>query len=251
MGKVYLVGAGPGAADLLTVRAVRLLQQADVVLHDALVTREIVELAPRARCIAVGKRGGRVSTAQRFINRAMVAAAKTHAIVVRLKGGDPLVFGRAHEEMQALRQAGIEFEVVPGITAALAAAAQCKTSLTQRGVARGVSLRTASLVDGVLNTAWPSVDEHNTEFFYMAGSRLGEIARQLLARGWSPRTAALIAANVSLAEASRTLTTLGELAWGEPPAAEGPILLGVGEVFAQAEHTEIDIQTLQSMGALA
>ncbi len=123
MGKVYLIGAGPGAADLITVRGARLLEQADVVLHDALVEPAMLDYAPRARRIAVGKRCGQRSSAQHFINKQLVDAAREHAVVVRLKGGDPMLFGRADEEMRALEAAGIDYEVVPGITAALARAA--------------------------------------------------------------------------------------------------------------------------------
>ena len=123
MGKVYLIGAGPGAADLITVRGARLLGAADVVLHDALVEPAMLDYAPRARKIAVGKRCGQLSTAQQFINKQIVDAALEHDVVVRLKGGDPMLFGRADEEMRALEAAGIEYEVVPGITAALAGAA--------------------------------------------------------------------------------------------------------------------------------
>src|SRR6478752_8303897 len=129
MGKVWLVGAGPGAPDLLTLRAARLLQAADIVLHDALVHPDTLALAKNARLIDVGKRYGKVSTEQRFINRALVEAARTYATVVRLKGGDPMLFGRAQEEIEALESAGVECEVVPGITAALAAAASTKASL--------------------------------------------------------------------------------------------------------------------------
>ena len=143
MGKVYLVGAGPGAPDLLTLRAARLLASADIVLHDALVHPETLALAHRARFIDVGKRYGKVSTEQRFINRALVEAARTHDVVVRLKGGDPMLFGRAQEELDALADAGIECEVVPGVTAALAAAATLQVSLTRRGVSRNVAFLTA------------------------------------------------------------------------------------------------------------
>src|SRR6187455_637785 len=128
MGKVYLVGAGPGAPDLLTLRAARLLENADVVFHDALVHAETLALARRARRVDVGKRYGKVSTDQRFINRALVEAARSHEVVVRLKGGDPMLFGRAQEELEALEAAGIACEVVPGVTAALAAASTLRTS---------------------------------------------------------------------------------------------------------------------------
>src|ERR1041385_7848844 len=118
VGTVHLVGAGPGAVDLLTLRAIRILGQADVVFHDALVSREILDLAPQAEKIAVGKRSGRFSTAQRFINKQLADAARKHRVVVRLKGGDPMLFGRAHEEIDFLRKSSIQVEVVPGITAA-------------------------------------------------------------------------------------------------------------------------------------
>ncbi len=142
MPKVWLVGAGPGAPDLLTFRALRLIERADIVFHDALVHPETLALAKQARLIDVGKRNGKVSTEQRFINRAIVEAARSHATVVRLKGGDPMLFGRAQEEIDALKDAGVEVEVVPGITAALAASAELGISLTRRGVARTVAFAT-------------------------------------------------------------------------------------------------------------
>src|SRR5471030_449167 len=139
IGKVYLIGAGPGAQDLITLRGARLLAQADVVLHDALVTAEMLELCPQAEKILVGKRCGQLSTAQAFINKQLVDNAHKFPLVVRLKGGDPMMFGRADEELRALEDAGIEVEVVPGITTALAAAAASKQPLTKRGVARSVA----------------------------------------------------------------------------------------------------------------
>ena len=123
-GKVYLVGAGPGAPDLLTLRAARLLERADIVFYDALVHPDTIALAANARKIAVGKRCGKHSTAQQFINKRLVDAAAVHSVVVRLKGGDPMLFGRAQEEIAALEAAGVRYEVVPGITAALAASAE-------------------------------------------------------------------------------------------------------------------------------
>src|SRR6202162_5976613 len=138
MGRVYLVGAGPGAPDLLTLRAAEILKRAELVFHDALVHPQTLALAARARKMLVGKRSARHSTAQRFINKRLVDAARKHAVVVRLKGGDPMLFGRAQEEIDALHAAGIECEVVPGITAALAASADLKTSLTRRGMSRNV-----------------------------------------------------------------------------------------------------------------
>src|SRR5688500_5835419 len=136
MGKVYLVGAGPGAPDLLTVRAVRVLGEADVVFYDSLIHPETLALAPQAEKIPVGKRSGRHSTAQRFINKRLADAARRYRVVVRLKGGDPTLFGRAHEEIAFLKEQEIAFEIVPGVTAALAASADLGVSLTRRGAAR-------------------------------------------------------------------------------------------------------------------
>ena len=153
-GKVYLVGAGPGAPDLLTLRAARLLGGADVVLYDALVHPDTLALAARAEKIPVGKRCGRQSSAQRFINKRLVDAARRHAIVVRLKGGDPMLFGRAQEEIAALEKAGVEYEIVPGVTAALAAAADLGVSLTQRGSARSVAFVTPRVGEGEAPSEW-------------------------------------------------------------------------------------------------
>src|ERR1035437_656775 len=143
-GKVYLIGAGPGAADLITVRGARILAQADVVLYDALVTKEMLALCPQAVQIDVGKRCGKRSTAQSLINQQLLACAAKYKLVVRLKGGDPMLFGRADEELRALEAEGVEHEVIPGITAALAAAAAAAQPLTKRGTARSVAFFTSS-----------------------------------------------------------------------------------------------------------
>ena len=150
LGKVFLVGAGPGAADLITVRGAKLLAKADIVFHDALVEPEMLALCPQAELVPVGKRCGKLSSAQQFINKRLLDAAKKYQIIVRLKGGDPMLFGRADEEITALQDAGIEVEVVPGITAALAGAASISQSLTLRGVSRSVAFVT--LAQGVENT---------------------------------------------------------------------------------------------------
>ena len=153
-GTVYLVGAGPGAADLLTLRAARLLERADILFYDALVNPEVVALATRAEKIAVGKRCGRHSAAQIFINKRLVDAARKHAVVVRLKGGDPMLFGRAQEEIDALAAAGIRCEVAPGVTSALAASADLGVSLTRRGISRSVSFVTPRAAAGEETGSW-------------------------------------------------------------------------------------------------
>src|SRR5476651_550066 len=147
-GIVHLVGAGPGAPDLITMRAARLLAQADIVFYDALVHPETIALAQRAEKIAVGKRCGKHSTMQRFINKRLIDAARKFACVVRLKGGDPMLFGRAQEEIDCLRAAGVDFEIVPGVTSGLAAAAELGVSLTRRGVSRSVTFATPRTGEG-------------------------------------------------------------------------------------------------------
>jgi uroporphyrin-III C-methyltransferase len=234
-GKVYLVGAGPGAADLLTVRAVRVLAAADVVLHDALIGDDVLALAPRAEKIAVGKRCGAHSTSQRFINKRLVDAAKRAKVVVRLKGGDPMLFGRAHEELDALAAAGVECEVVPGVTAALAAAADARMSLTRRGVARSVAFVTPRIGEGENPGAWASAAAAaDTAVIYMgAGDAIG--VTQALARAGMP-----LATPVAFVEsASRPdgLVQRGVLAALPHLAASrgnGPALIVVGAVCADA-----------------
>ena len=183
LGTVYLVGAGPGAADLITVRGAKLLAKADIVFHDALVDPAMLELCPQAVKVAVGKRCGKLSSAQEFINKRLVDAAHQYQTIVRLKGGDPMLFGRADEEITALENAGIAFEVVPGITAALAGAASLQKSLTLRGVSRSVAFVTlAQASEGIEANALqpiakPSAD---TMVYYMGRKDAAKIAKQLM-----------------------------------------------------------------------
>ena len=245
MGKVYLVGAGPGAPDLITLRAARLLETADVVLFDALVHPDTVALARHARKVNVGKRYGKVSTEQRFINRALIEAARTHATVVRLKGGDPMLFGRAQEEIDALAEAGIECEVVPGITAALAAAASLKVSLTRRGIARTVSFLTPRVGKGETASEWlPSALAAETVVLYMAAGAGPEIARALIGGGKPASTPVALVESATLATERRSLTTLARLAHSAAAKAEGPVVVCVGEVFRDAA-SEIVIEPTQ------
>jgi len=188
MGHVIFIGAGPGAADLITLRGARRLAQADVVLFDALTDPALREHAPRARWIDVGKRGFCDSTAQTAIDALLVRMAREHAVVVRLKGGDPSIFGRLEEELQALAEAGIDSEVVPGVTAAIAAAAATQRPLTRRGSGRSVSLTTAMTRQGELRASRSA----DTEVFYMAGRQLGALGRRLQGAGWPADTPVLV-----------------------------------------------------------
>jgi uroporphyrin-III C-methyltransferase len=250
MGKVYLIGAGPGAADLITVRGARILGQAQVVLHDALIEPELLEMAGDATLIAVGKRCGQRSTAQHFINKQLVDAARSHERVVRLKGGDPMLFGRADEEMRALEAAGIEYEVVPGITAALAGAASLRRSLTLRGVARSVAFATHSRAADS-----EEIREHvnaDSLVFYMGRDSAPQIGRQLLDAGRSAATpVALVEACSTPRERILTLN-LGELAAGRAQSwldAAQPSLVMIGEAFAARAAQGDAGEVLQQLNA--
>lgn len=202
-GTVWLVGAGPGDPDLLTRKAERLLAAADIVFHDALIGPAILALV-RDDCeiVSVGKRAGRHSKDQATINALIVRAAQSGKRVVRLKGGDPSIFGRSTEEIEHCRRYGITARICPGITAASAAAASSQLSLTLRGVVRGLTLVTAHARAGEqLDLDWSALSARDTTLaVYMGRGAAGMIARQLIAHGLSPETPVLIGVNISLPE---------------------------------------------------
>jgi uroporphyrin-III C-methyltransferase len=238
-GRVYLVGAGPGAPDLLTLRAADILRRADVVFHDALVHPETLALAARAEKVAVGKRSGRRSTAQKFINKRLVDAASKHAAVVRLKGGDPMLFGRAQEEIDALRRAGIDFEIVPGVTAATAAAAELGVSLTRRGLSRHVVLVTPRAAQGERGNEWAAaVLAADTAVLYMGAGLASAIRAELIARGMSPGTPVALVENASLPGRRAAVGTLAELPALAQRAGGGPTTVLFGEVLKDAAVAE-------------
>jgi len=238
-GKVYLVGAGPGAADLITVRGAKLLEKADIVFHDALVEPEMLALCPQATLVPVGKRCGKLSSAQHFINKRLVDAAYKYQTIVRLKGGDPMLFGRADEELSSIKDAGIEVEVVPGITAALAGAASIGQSLTLRGVSRSVAFVT--LAQATENPGYgeplanPSAD---TLVYYMGRKDASRIAQQLIEQ--SPNhginTPVQILEAVSTPRERQWDSTLSELAAGKADQwfdRSSPALIMIGEAPKQ------------------
>ncbi len=239
-GTVYLVGAGPGAPDLLTLRAAKLLAAADIVFHDALVHRDTLALAPHAEKIAVGKRCGRHSAAQKFINKRVVDAARTHSIVVRLKGGDPMLFGRAQEEIAALEAAGVRYEVVPGVTAALAAAAELATSLTQRGLARSVAFATPRVARGEPGSEWAhSLAAADAGAIYMAAGQAAEMAAALIGAGKPPSTPVAVVESASLPESRRFFATLASL----PRLAgefSGPAVILLGPQYRARSQTALN-----------
>lgn len=233
-GTVYLVGAGPGAPDLITLRAARLIASADIVFHDALVHPDTVALAARAEKIAVGKRCGAHSTAQRFINKRLIDAAATYEHVVRIKGGDPMLFGRAQEEIDALKAANIAVEIVPGVTAAQAASADLGVSLTRRGVSRSVAFATPRVGRDEQPSDWAASLAHaDTAVLYMASHEAQEVATRLLSIGRPAAWPVAIVESASL-QGMRRYTTLDVLARDGLSAGAGPTLLMFGEVFRDA-----------------
>lgn len=231
-GKVFLVGAGPGAPDLLTIRASRIIASADILFHDALVNPDVVALATRAEKVAVGKRHGRYSTAQAFINKRLIDAVQRHAVVVRLKGGDPLMFGRAQEEIDALTGAGIEIEVVSGITAALAAGAALGVSLTQRGVSRSVTFVTPRVGKDESVSDWAAAAiAADTAVIYMGAGEAQAIAEQLIERGIPGQRPVALVENASLAGETRHIGTLSQLGALAQALGNGPAIIVLGEVL--------------------
>ncbi len=237
-GKVFLVGAGPGEPDLLTVKALKLIESADVVLHDDLVSSEILELIPATAHVRnVGKRCGRKSTPQLEINALLIAFASFGLRVVRLKGGDPSIFGRGGEEMDALRKAGVEFEVVPGVTSALASAAAAQVSLTHRDKSSAVILLSSHPANPDQAVAWEAyVASGATLAVYMPGFHYRETADQLIGAGLNPATPCAIVSRATSKQQQVYRTTVAELPGA--PQLPAPTLLLIGNVLASEPAVE-------------
>jgi uroporphyrin-III C-methyltransferase len=224
-GKVVFIGAGPGSADLITVRGARQLATADVVLFDALTDPALREHAPHAQWLDVGKRGfSSESTGQERINQLLVEQARRVNVVARLKGGDPSVFGRLEEELMALHAAGIDYEVVPGISAALAAAALTHRPLTRRGVGRSVAFSTAMTQAGELE-ARRSAD---TEVFYMAGRQLAALSQRLLEVGWPGDTPVLAVSRAGWPDQALSFHSVATLPQAQTLHGGRPTVVTVG-----------------------
>jgi uroporphyrin-III C-methyltransferase len=239
-GIIHLVGAGPGDPELLTLKGYRLLETADVVVYDRLISPELLAMIPRGVArISVGKAGGGPSTPQAEITSLLVRLGRAGRRVVRLKGGDPFIFGRGGEEALALRAAGIPFEIVPGVSAGNAGPAYAGIPVTHRGLARSVAF-----VTGHEDTAtaeppidWEALARLDTLVVFMAGRRAAEIAGRLLAAGRSADTPAAIVRDASLPGQEVQTTELGALAAGGPVATDGrPTLLVIGSVVALASE---------------
>ena len=237
-GKVYLVGAGPGDPELLTLKAAKALRSADVVLHDELVSPEILRLIPsHAELVNVGKRAGKESTPQAEINRRLVQYAVLGLQVVRLKGGDPFIFGRGGEELEALRNSGIEVEIVPGITAALGAAATVQIPLTHRELSSTLILVTGSSKQSSHIANWPDrLPSNATVVVYMPGD-LGLLQGRLLSSGVSPATPCAIISGATSESEQVHITTVASLV--DSPQMAAPKLLVIGEVVRLASPNHL------------
>jgi uroporphyrin-III C-methyltransferase len=234
-GKVFLVGAGPGDPELLTLKAARAIRAADWLLVDDLVDDRVLEHARAgARVVRVGKRGGCRSTPQAFIERLMIGLARRGRVVARVKGGDPFVFGRGGEELAALRAAGIAAEVVPGVTAGIAAPVALGVPITHRGLARGAILVTGHAADGEAPNWERLAGCGLTLVIYMGLARLADIAPRLRAGGLPARTPAAVIARATLPDERAVVTTLGELP-AIAAGVAGPAIVVVGEVVRLAE----------------
>ncbi len=251
-GTVFLVGAGPGAPDLLTLRAARLLAQADIVFHDALVHPETLALAAPAIKIAVGKRSGKFSTAQRFINKQLIDAAGKYQTVVRLKGGDPMLFGRAQEEIDALINAGVPVEIVPGISAAFAASADLQCSLTRRALARSVVFATPREAAGSKHNDWAkAAAAADTAVLYMAAGEAQRVSDALIVSGVPPARPAVIVENASGTQRKIVPTTVGDLPAAAQHVGAGPALVMVGDVYADVDALNLNTDDLAALARIS
>ncbi len=248
---VHLVGAGPGAADLLTLRAARLLAGADIVLHDALVGADVLAMAPQARLVAVGKRCGRLSSAQAFINKQLIDAARRYPNVVRLKGGDPMLFGRAQEEIESLVAAGVSVQVVPGISAAFGAASAMQQSLTERGKSRSVTFLTPAVGQGEGGHDWArAAVGADTAVLYMASRQAQTISDGLVAAGIPAQRPAVLIESATLPMEKIVVTTVAGLAQAAAQLGDGPALMLIGDVYSgMAQRNQLQEQASYLMGA--
>jgi len=250
-GFVHLVGAGPGAEDLLTLRAQRVLQSADVIVHDQLVPDAVVQMGRRdADRILVGKMKGRHSFTQKRINKLIVDLALEGKQVVRLKSGDPMIFGRAAEEIEAMQVAHVDYAIVPGVTAASAAASDAQLPVTLRNVASGVVYVTAHGANDSAVTHWATLAQSGlTLGIYMGKSNMSDVSKELINHGLSGETPLGIVVNAGRSNSSRCLTTLKDVCAGAPEMVDGPAIVFVGEAVASGNWENEIEQAAQQMNS--
>lgn len=256
-GKVFLIGAGPGDAELITLKAIKALQRSDVVLLDDLVNAEIMEHCPQARVVHVGKRGGCQSTPQHFINRMMIALAQQGQTVARLKGGDPFLFGRGGEEMLALSEANVAYEIIPGVTAGLGATASFNVPITHRDFTHGVTFITGHTQGETLIQWRALVESKTTLVIYMGMKHVAEIVQALLREGMDGETPAMIIENGTLHQERGLVAKLRELPYrAHRHQMASPSLIVIGDVVNLANYkklinSEIAVATDQDVSMYA
>lgn len=239
-GKVFLLGAGPGDPELITVKAIKALQAADVILLDDLVNRDLLQHAPQARVVEVGKRGGCKSTPQHFINRMMVALAEQGQTVARLKGGDPFLFGRGGEEMLALRAAGVNTEVIPGVTSGVAAPASIGIPVTHREFTHGVTFITGHTQEGDSPNWQALVESGTTLVIYMGMKHLAAIVNDLLSAGAAPDMPAAAIQQGTLPAQRQVISQLSMLPMAvQQEELVSPTIIVVGEVVRLAHSMNL------------
>lgn len=234
-GRIYIVGAGPGDPELLTLRAAAVIAAADVIFHDQLVSEEVLELArPSAELLAAGHRAGQAKRDQRAVVAAMAERARNGQIVCRLKGGDPFVFGRGAEDVEALLDEGVPWEVVPGVSSALAGPAAAGIPVTHRGLARSVLIVTGHQQDPEAGPDWDRL-RADTVVVLMGGARLGAISRAMLNAGWPADTPVMLVGSATTSRQRQVQATLGEIeAAARTAGVPAPALLVVGAVVELA-----------------
>lgn len=244
-GKVYLTGAGPGSANLLTLRALEVLRSADVVFHDDLVSEDVLSVIPSHVAVhSVGKRCGLKKVSQEEINKQLVDNARRGHTVVRLKGGDPLVFGRTRDEISALREAGVAFEIIPGITAATAAAAAAQIPLTERmGASKLVFLSNHCCAEKAKNNFGESVVNDSTLVFYMPGADLEDLSERLLRSGLGKDLPCLLVSNVARNAQQMIRTNLGSISSLKAHVSPSLLIVGATVASARADEFIADVQT--------
>ncbi|HEX6804756.1 MAG TPA: uroporphyrinogen-III C-methyltransferase [Terriglobales bacterium] len=250
-GKVYLVGAGPGDPDLLTVKALRLLRTADAVLYDDLVSREILRLiSPGARLHNVGKRCGKKNIQQEEINFLMITLAESGQQVVRLKSGDPMIFGRAGEEIESLRHAGVSYEIVPGVTSALGAAAVAEIPLTHRRMSSAVVFLTAHQASGRETAEWSRlVSSGSTLVLYMPGKDYASLSAKLRSAQMPGETPCAVISRASTSQQQAHRTTVAGLS--QAPHLDSPTLLVIGDVVRLANLQDIGVNEIREFSSEA
>ena len=242
--KIFFIGAGPGNAELITRAGWKALSNSEVIFYDALIDFDsFFQASPKAKWINVGKRANKISIEQDFIGRLLVNYSKKHYRIARLKGGDPSIFGRVSEEINEIRKHRIPFEIIPGVTAALSAAADLSVSLSKRNIARSISFITTSVnpASTKKNNWIKTAINSDTVVFYMAGRERKKIAQELIKNGKNPSVPVAVVENASSKDGKKKISTLQDLSNVDDPVLDGPVCLIIGNVLSDSQFCNEEI----------